>query len=152
VGPGRGVIENQHSTDVIEYCHPPWRVCMSNHLQGTVCSDLGRVGGQGESLVAPYTRGRVSLSLSLSDVGRVLDVADPLAREEIRAKCRRCDATACPDGHALRKCARCQVFYYCSKACQLADFPEHKKIRAGISRRPGKVKTAHFKTGSHRPP
>jgi hypothetical protein len=40
--PGRGVIENKHSTDV-ESRPPPSRSCMSIHTQSRSCSDVGRV-------------------------------------------------------------------------------------------------------------
>jgi hypothetical protein len=39
---GRGVAQNNHSTDV-ESTTPPPRVCMSIHPRGKSCSDLGRV-------------------------------------------------------------------------------------------------------------
>jgi len=42
--PGRGVIENKHSTDV-ESPPPPPRVCMSIHPEGKSCSDLDSSAG-----------------------------------------------------------------------------------------------------------
>jgi len=41
--PGRGVIENKHSTDVESPSPPPPCVCMSIHPEGESCSDLGWV-------------------------------------------------------------------------------------------------------------
>jgi len=38
--PGRGVIENKHSTDV-ESSTPPLRARMSIHPEGKACSDIG---------------------------------------------------------------------------------------------------------------
>ena len=37
-----------------------------------------------------------------------------------------CGAAACPDGHTLRKCARCLNVKYCSSECQREHYPTHK--------------------------
>lgn len=41
------------------------------------------------------------------------------------AKSRRC--ATCGAGGKLKKCSRCQQRAYCGPACQLADWPEHKR-------------------------
>jgi hypothetical protein len=41
--------------------------------------------------------------------------------------CLACSKTS-GEGAALNKCSRCQEARYCSRACQIKDFPQHKKV------------------------
>jgi hypothetical protein len=42
--------------------------------------------------------------------------------------CLACSKTSGKDGAALSKCSRCQEARYCSRECQVKDFPRHKKV------------------------
>jgi hypothetical protein len=42
--------------------------------------------------------------------------------------CLACSKTSGEGGAALSKCSRCQEARYCSRACQIKDFPQHKKV------------------------
>jgi hypothetical protein len=42
--------------------------------------------------------------------------------------CLTCLKTSGDGGAALSKCSRCQEARYCSRACQIKDFPLHKKV------------------------
>jgi hypothetical protein len=44
------------------------------------------------------------------------------------ACCLACSKTSGEGGVTLSKCSRCQEARYCSRACQIKDFPRHKKI------------------------
>jgi hypothetical protein len=42
--------------------------------------------------------------------------------------CLACSKTSGDGGAALSKCSRCQEVSYCSRACQIKDFSQHKKV------------------------
>ncbi|KAJ7033860.1 hypothetical protein C8F04DRAFT_1103590 [Mycena alexandri] len=48
-------------------------------------------------------------------------------RKEVPPACAGCH-TVVADRSVLRKCARCQNVWYCSRECQKTDWPSHKKI------------------------
>jgi hypothetical protein len=42
--------------------------------------------------------------------------------------CLACSRTSGAGGAALSKCSRCHEARYCSRACQIKDYPRHKKV------------------------
>ncbi|KAG0273507.1 hypothetical protein BGZ95_010683, partial [Linnemannia exigua] len=51
-------------------------------------------------------------------------------------KCAKCSKTTGENGNALKRCAKCRTILYCSRACQTADWKDHKKscgLSAGVA-------------------
>ncbi|KAI9000325.1 hypothetical protein DFJ74DRAFT_697444 [Hyaloraphidium curvatum] len=78
------------------------------------------------ALYRPETRLPEVLVQNAEEERRDLEAFDRQAREES------CDRNGCAwkasEGSELRKCSRCRVAWYCSKECQVADWPSHKLV------------------------
>jgi hypothetical protein len=53
--------------------------------------------------------------------------AAAVAAEAAKPRCLTCSKSTGVGGVALSTCSRCQVARYCSRECQVKDFPRHKK-------------------------
>ncbi|KAF7345207.1 MYND-type domain-containing protein [Mycena sanguinolenta] len=65
-------------------------------------------------------------------------------RRECKNACSACLVNEQALGRAMRRCAKCQVSFYCSKECQTRDWPVHKEIcgDGGIPKRMRKLAKA----------
>lgn len=109
-------------------------VCMIDALDGCICNEAreGRpISAHAACIIQVFKKGADAQKLNCIRVPAQRKIfrgnaAPPMSRRRISRPCRMLCAKPEYSGAGLKKCAKClEVFFCCSKECQVATWPAH---------------------------
>lgn len=87
---------------------------------------------QGQDFILDTREGK-KLFRGMRDLGKGVFIHDPTESGGGNYMCNNCEDMS-QDKKKFQRCSTCHVAYYCSRDCQKAHWPEHKKIcKPGLS-------------------